>query len=148
MLARASSEAPTHHQISADSIALHIYHHASFEIKSQIVEYARSLAGSMRVIDVQPGYFTSNFWTHFTPRKAPDGGRGYILPLPFAADTRLPLLDVEADFGRFVLAALQSGVETVRAAADYISAAELAKAFTDCKSPSMRLSKSLAGRRD
>lgn len=72
-----------------------------------------------------------NYWTHQCPRKTP---RGYILPVALAADSQIPIIDIEHDYGKFVLGALKSGEETVLAASEYISGAEIAEAFSECES--------------
>jgi len=103
------------------------YKVAHFENKADVTTYARSLGG-MKVIDAQPGAFLSNYLTHMAPRKLDDGS--FVLALALNADTKLPIIDIDADYGKYVVGALEDGtVETVHAAPEYITPAQMVEAF-------------------
>lgn len=92
-----------------------------------MTEHARSL-GNMRVIDVQPASFASNYWQHQAPRQTSE--KTYILPLAYAEDTRVPVCDIAADFGRYALGALNHDVDTVLAASEYITPVQMAEQYS------------------
>lgn len=99
----------------------------SFDVKADITEYARSL-GSIRIIDVQPASFASNYWTHQGPRKTAEGA--YILPLAYAEDTKVPICDIAADYGRYAIGALNHGIDHVIAASEYITPVRMAEEYS------------------
>ncbi|KAK9894420.1 NAD(P)-binding protein [Cystobasidium minutum MCA 4210] len=99
----------------------------SFDVKAQVTRYARSLGG-LRVVDVQPSSFASNYWSHSSPR--PASGQTYILPLASAADTQIPICDIAADYGKYAIGALNAGVDTVYAASEYITPVQLAEQYS------------------
>lgn len=46
------------------------------------------------------------------------------------ADSKIPLIDLDADYGKYVVGALENGsVETVHAAPEYITPAQVAEGF-------------------
>ncbi|KAK7042726.1 NmrA domain-containing protein [Favolaschia claudopus] len=79
----------------------HVYH---FEGKAVITGYGRE--SGVPFVDVQAGYYTSNFFKPpFLPIKQADGS--YVLALPVKPSTLNPLIDVEKDYGKFVRYALE-----------------------------------------
>lgn len=107
----------------------------SFEVKHDITQYARSLGG-MRVIDVQPGIFASNFTELQPPIKVSENE--YILPLAYDADTQLPVVDMSADYGRYALGALEHGVDTLLAAGEVVTPVRIAEVLSKGASPSLK----------
>ncbi|KLO10536.1 NAD(P)-binding protein [Schizopora paradoxa] len=100
---------------------------AHFENKANVTTYARSLGG-LKVIDVQPGTFFSNFLRHNAPRKLEDGS--FVLTMAANPDTKLPVIDIDADYGKYVISALENGsVDTVLAAPEYITPTQVVEAF-------------------
>ncbi|KLO16756.1 NAD(P)-binding protein [Schizopora paradoxa] len=100
---------------------------ATFENKAAVTAYARSLGG-LKIIDVQPGNFLSNYFTHMRPRKLEDGS--FVMGMALDANTKIPLIDLEADYGKYVVAALEDGsLETVHAAPEYITPVQVAAGF-------------------
>lgn len=69
-----------------------------------------------------------NHWSHQGPRKTGDGS--YILPLPYEADSKVPMIDIPADFGRYAIGALNKGVETVYASSEYITPVKMAEIYS------------------
>lgn len=92
-----------------------------------MTKYARSLGG-IRIVDVQPGSFASNYWQHQGPRKAQEST--YILPLANAEDTKIPIIDISADYGRYAIGALNNGVDTVIASSEYITPLQMAEQYS------------------
>jgi len=98
-----------------------------FEVKHNIAAYGRSL-NAFKLLDVQPGSFTSNYFAQQAPRKTPEGQ--FVLSVAFNADSVIPIIDIEADYGAFVLGAIDHGVEEVHASAEYVTPVQIAEAFT------------------
>lgn len=95
----------------------------SFQVKFDIVDYARSVGG-MQIKSVCPGGFISNYWSVSPPRKTPEGE--YVLAMPVAAQAAFPFVDIDHDFGRFVVAALkEDSPDTILAGARYGTLTEL-----------------------
>lgn len=96
----------------------------SFDSKEVVTEYARSL-NKFALLDVQPAGFASNYWTTMAPR--PIGNDVYAMFAPFAPETLVPVCDMEQDYGRYVVAALEQdgkGLQTVYTGR-YISHSEI-----------------------
>ncbi|KAF9525361.1 hypothetical protein CPB83DRAFT_859704 [Crepidotus variabilis] len=109
-----------------------------FEVKAEIADYARSL--ELNIIEVCPGTFVSSYIALYPPRKQADGS--YLLSLPSNSDTKLPPIDIEFDFGKYVVAALETNrITPVLAASEYITAAEIAEAFSKVSGQEVRFSK-------
>lgn len=93
--------------------------------------YARTITGpTFKLIDVQPGGYVTNFFHRLPPRKQPDGT--FVLALPQDPDTPSPNIDMEADYGEYVVGAIErgwEGLETVMASPEYCTAAQLAEAM-------------------
>ena len=105
----------------------------SFDIKADITTYGRKL-GAFNLIDVQPGAYASNYITRSAPRKQEDGT--YVLALPLREESPMPIIDMESDYGKYVVGALESGLsKTVHAGSYYISGNEIAKEFERGKLP-------------
>lgn len=97
------------------------------ENKANVTEYARSIGG-FRFLDVQPGNFLSNYFTHMKPRKLPDGS--FVMAMALDADSNIPLIDAEADYGKYVVGALEDGsMETVLAAPEYVTPTQVVEGF-------------------
>jgi len=98
-----------------------------FENKANVTAYAQSLGG-LKVIDVQPGAFFSNYFIHMRPRKLEDGS--FVMAMALDADSKIPVIDVEADYGKYVVGALEDGsIETVHAAPEYITPTQIVAGF-------------------
>jgi len=96
-----------------------------FDVRAEVMAYARRIGG-MKIIDVQPGSYGINFVTGiFSPRKQ-DGP--LTLTLPFEPTTKIPIIDMDTDYGNYVVAALENdGPETIRAAAEYVTPSQVAE---------------------
>ena len=80
----------------------------------------------MKIIDVQPGSYGTNFVTGiFSPKKQEGPLK---LTLPFEPTTKIPIIDMDTDYGNYVVAALENdGPETIRAAAEYVTPTQVAE---------------------
>jgi len=74
---------------------------AFFDGKSEITEYAKQSGVPLAV--VKAGYYGTTVFDAL--RKQPDGS--YILGLPMPAATIVPFIDVKADYGMYVRAAIE-----------------------------------------
>jgi hypothetical protein len=74
-----------------------------FDSKAAVTEFARQ--SGVPFVNVQAGFYASNFTTMFKPRKQADGS--YILTIPYP-DTVYPIIDAEHDYGIFVREAIES----------------------------------------
>ncbi|KAF9525363.1 hypothetical protein CPB83DRAFT_859707 [Crepidotus variabilis] len=109
-----------------------------FDVKAEVADYARSVG--LNIIEVCPGAFVSSYINHFPPRKQADGS--YLISVPLNSDTKLPPIDVESDFGRYVVAALETNRTTpVLVASEYITAAEIAEVFSKVSGQNVKFSK-------
>lgn len=104
----------------------------SYASKNKVSIYGHVLDG-VKFYDVQPGSYASNYlpggW--YAPRKGADGT--WTLSLPFEEDTKLPMVDMKTDYGRYVVAAIETGkLSTVRAAREYLTPPQIAAAFSSC----------------
>jgi len=98
-----------------------------FDCKANAVVYARALGG-LKVIDVQPGSFFSNYFTTIRPRKIDDGS--FVMAMPLDSDTKMPIVDIDADYGKYVVSAVENGsIETVLAAPAYITPIQIVEGF-------------------
>ncbi|KAJ7502703.1 NAD(P)-binding protein [Mycena galericulata] len=79
---------------------------AFFDSKAEVTAYAKQLGIPLAV--VQAGYYASNLFdgVAYALKVQPDGS--YLFRLPMAGTTRVPLIDVETDYGLYVRAAIES----------------------------------------
>ncbi|GLA01347.1 hypothetical protein AnigIFM60653_011599 [Aspergillus niger] len=73
-----------------------------FDGKEEVEQYIRTQP--IRSAFVAPGSFMSNFHDTMAPRRMENGDFALLLPVP--AHIRLPLIDTEADLGKWVAAIL------------------------------------------
>lgn len=83
-------------------------HMGHFDGKAEAEAYIRSLEPVIKSAFVVPGSFMSNFRDLMAPRPVHGlhGDGVYALATPVRAETRLPLIDTRADFGKWVAAVL------------------------------------------
>ncbi|EGY20860.1 uncharacterized protein VDAG_02384 [Verticillium dahliae VdLs.17] len=79
----------------------HVVH---FDQKAEVEAYIR--AKSIPSSFILPGYFMSNYTVSQMLRKGEDGT--YTLAYPVSAEARFPLIDAEADTGKYVAAVLRN----------------------------------------
>ncbi|KAL6237694.1 hypothetical protein BDW75DRAFT_203491 [Aspergillus navahoensis] len=100
-----------------------------FDRKAQVEQYIRDLG--IPATFVLPGYFMSNYV--FLLRKGEDGV--YTLAYPVNEGSQFPLVDIEADFGKYVAIALKNPSKTqgtrILAATDYYSPIQILKEFEE-----------------
>ncbi|KAJ7445155.1 NAD(P)-binding protein [Mycena galericulata] len=76
-----------------------------FDSKAAVSAYARQVGVPVAVVIA--GYYMTNILEHLPHlKKGPDGA--YVLGLPASPETLVPFIDVEADYGRYVRAAIES----------------------------------------
>ncbi|KAJ7785311.1 NAD(P)-binding protein [Mycena maculata] len=75
-----------------------------FESKAAVSAYARRVGIPLAV--VVAGFYMTNIFDHFGLKRGPD--EVYSFSLPAAPGTLVPFIDVEADYGRYVRAAIES----------------------------------------
>ena len=80
------------------------YTSSHFDAKAHVERYIRRLP--IQSAFYSPGTFMSNFHTFFPPRPAPDDGT-WVMTGVTAPTTRVPLIDVVGDTGKFVGAILE-----------------------------------------
>ncbi|KAF8212784.1 hypothetical protein K438DRAFT_2167707 [Mycena galopus ATCC 62051] len=81
-------------------------HAKFFESKATITDYAR--ASGIPLAIVQAGYYTGNLFDTATFGLKPQSDGSFVYSLPMAGSTRVPLIDVESDYGLYVRAAIES----------------------------------------
>ncbi|KAI5448942.1 hypothetical protein NCC49_005737, partial [Naganishia albida] len=112
----------------------------NFDVKARITAYGRSLSSSVKIIDVQPGAYLTNYTTHGPPRPHPSVPNAFIFGLAVPPDTPLPVIDMAEDYGKYVVGPLEwalagqeeerwNEVSTVHAAPGYITPSEMCQAF-------------------
>ncbi|KAJ7671736.1 NAD(P)-binding protein [Mycena rosella] len=76
-----------------------------FDSKAEITAYAKSSGIPLAI--VQAGYYATNIFdgVPYSLKAQPDGSFAYRLPM--AGTTRVPLIDVEVDYGLYVRAAIE-----------------------------------------
>ncbi|KAF3396136.1 NmrA-like family domain-containing protein 1 [Penicillium rolfsii] len=84
-------------------------HVPHFDFKQKVEQYIRSTG--LPATFVLPGYFMSNFAAFGMIRKGEDGV--YTLAYPVADSAKFPLIDIPADLGKFVLAAIKKSAELI-----------------------------------
>ncbi|KAL5043537.1 hypothetical protein BDW71DRAFT_187899 [Aspergillus fruticulosus] len=102
-----------------------------FDHKAQIEQYIRDLG--IPATFVLPGYFMSNYAFMGLLSKDKDGV--YTLAYPVNEGSQFPLVDIEADFGKYVATALKHPSETqgsrILAAADYYTPNRILSEFEE-----------------
>jgi hypothetical protein len=115
----------------------------SFEVKARVTAYGRSLTlpsgKPPKILDIQPGAYLTNVLVTSPPRRSPDDPNTFVLSLAVTPDTDVPMIDMQEDYGKYVVGPIEWALEgeeerwdevkTVHAAPEYITAAEMAKAF-------------------
>ncbi|KAF9891679.1 hypothetical protein FE257_003691 [Aspergillus nanangensis] len=86
-------------------------HVPHFDMKQHVESYIRELG--LPSTFVLPGYFMSNFSAYGMIRK--DNNGVYTLAYPVSETAKFPLLDISADLGKFVLAAMKKRTELLGA---------------------------------
>ncbi|CAG8929987.1 unnamed protein product [Penicillium salamii] len=106
----------------SDGRLKHVPH---FDHKAQVEQYIRSTG--VPATFILPGYFMNNYTSFGMLRKGEDGV--YTLAYPIGKDALFPLIDIAADMGKFVAAALKNRSETlgaqILAAAEYYTATRI-----------------------
>ncbi|KAM0542635.1 hypothetical protein ACHAPJ_012714 [Fusarium lateritium] len=106
----------------------HVVH---FDQKAEVERYIRSQ--DVPSTFVLPGYFMSNFSIFQMLRKDADGS--YKLYNPVNGKAEFPLIDIEQDMGKYVVAAIKKRPEVlgkqILAAADYYTPERIASEFQE-----------------
>ncbi|KAJ6535771.1 NAD(P)-binding protein, partial [Mycena capillaripes] len=79
---------------------------AFFDSKAAVSDYAR--ASGVPLAIVQAGYYASNVLRAAPYVLRPQADGSFLYCLPMAGSTRVPLIDVESDYGLYVRAAIES----------------------------------------
>ncbi|BCS29291.1 NmrA/HSCARG family protein [Aspergillus puulaauensis] len=102
-----------------------------FDHKAQVEQYIRSLG--LPASFVLPGYFMSNYTSMGMIRKGEDGV--FSLAYPVGEDAQFPLVDIDADLGKYVGIALKNPSKTqgsqILAATDYYTPTRILKEFEE-----------------
>ncbi|RDW72308.1 NmrA/HSCARG family protein [Aspergillus mulundensis] len=114
-----------------ESTGGHLKNVPHFDQKAQVEQYIRDLG--IPATFVLPGYFMSNYVSMGLLRKGEDGV--YTLAYPVNEGSQFPLVDIEADFGKYVATALKNptklqGVQ-ILAATDYYTPTRILKEFEE-----------------
>lgn len=105
-----------------------------FTSKNKVEQYIKSVG--LDAAFVYAGFYASN-WVYFPPLAGPQRQKdgSIVIRNPFRADVALPVIDLEADFGKFVAPAFidpaKFHYKKVLAATEYITVAQMAAAYTD-----------------
>ncbi|KAL2835880.1 hypothetical protein BJY01DRAFT_252318 [Aspergillus pseudoustus] len=116
-VANAAKEAGVEHLIYSSLLNVtetsggRLTHVAHFDMKQRVESYIRS--SGIPSTFVLPGYFMSNFSSFGMIRKGDNDV--YTLTYPVADTAKFPLLDVPADLGKFVLAAIKKRTDLIGA---------------------------------
>ncbi|KAH1577943.1 hypothetical protein KXW65_002510 [Aspergillus fumigatus] len=106
-------------------------HVPHFDQKAQVEQYIRSTG--VPATFVLPGYFMSNYPEVGMLRKGEDGV--YNLAYPVGQNAKFPLVDIEADMGKYVAAALKNPSESlgaqILAAEDYYTPTRILQEFEE-----------------
>ncbi|CAG7996022.1 unnamed protein product [Penicillium salamii] len=106
----------------SDGRLKHVPH---FDQKAHVEQYIRSTG--VPATFILPGYFMNNYTSFGMLRKGEDDV--YTLAYPIGKDALFPLIDIAADMGKFVAAALKNRSETlgtqILAAAEYYAATRI-----------------------
>ncbi|KAL2849446.1 hypothetical protein BJY01DRAFT_210602 [Aspergillus pseudoustus] len=102
-----------------------------FDHKAEVEKYIRSLG--VPASFVLPGYFMSNYSSIGMIRKGEDGV--FNLAYPVSEDSKFPLIDIDADMGKYVATALKNPSKTqgsqILAATDYYTPSRVLKEFEE-----------------
>jgi hypothetical protein len=85
---------------------------------------------------VYAGFYSTN-WINFQPLAGPARNKqgSIVIKLPWRADVALPVIDMDADFGKFVAPAFldpkKFHYKDLLAAAEYITVSQMAAAYTE-----------------
>ncbi|KAI5919192.1 hypothetical protein F4810DRAFT_688749 [Camillea tinctor] len=106
----------------------HVEH---FDMKADVESYIRSK--DIPSTFVLPGYFMTNFTALQMMRKGEDGV--YSLAYPVGEKAKFPLIDIESDIGKYVVAAMRSRSKVlgkqILAAADYYPPTRIISEFEE-----------------
>ncbi|KAM4067020.1 nmrA-like family protein [Hirsutella rhossiliensis] len=115
----------------SDATAGRLAHVAHFDGKADVERYIR--ARGLPCTFVLPGYFMTNFTALQMLARGDDGV--YSLAYPVGGEAQFPLVDAEADIGKFVVAAIKNRStllgKQVLAAADYYTPARIVAEFEE-----------------
>ncbi|KAG9012071.1 hypothetical protein FRB94_011767 [Tulasnella sp. JGI-2019a] len=99
-----------------------------FDSKAEVTEYAKKIG--IRFVNVEAGGYMQNYVTFGAPQKQADGN--YVFATPAAADSVVPLLDADNDYGIFVRKAIESpGATEIYAYGEVISHADVVKQLSE-----------------
>lgn len=104
-----------------------------FDSKAAIQEYIESNKGdALWATYFQPAFFLQNLSSMI--QKSGEAGQALTLPLPISPTAPVPIIDIVADTGKFVVGALDAGAtangRTIEASSFWIGLNELATQFT------------------
>ncbi|KAL4872375.1 hypothetical protein BDV12DRAFT_162091 [Aspergillus spectabilis] len=102
-----------------------------FDHKAEVEQYIRS--SGVPASFVLPGYFMSNYTSMGVIRKGEDGV--FTLAYPVGEGAKFPLVDIDADLGKYVAATLKNPSKTqgsqILAATDYYTSTRILKEFEE-----------------
>jgi len=103
-----------------------------FSVKSRVDQYIRSK--NIPAAFVHAGFYMDN-WVDFEPMAAPrrqKDGR-VVLQMPLRADVALPLIDIDSDFGQFVVPLYEQperyNGKAILAATEYLTVPQMVDAY-------------------
>jgi uncharacterized protein YbjT (DUF2867 family) len=105
-----------------------------FTLKNKVEQYIRSVG--LDAAFVYAGFYASN-WINFSPLAGPQREKdgSIVIRTPFRADVALPIIDIDADLGKFVVPAFLDPAKfhykKTLAAAEYVTVGQMAAAYTD-----------------
>jgi uncharacterized protein YbjT (DUF2867 family) len=105
-----------------------------FTFKNKVEQYIRSVG--LDAAFVYAGFYSSN-WINFPPLAGPQREKdgSIVIRTPFRADVALPVIDIDADFGKFVapvfLDPAKFHYKKVLAATEYVTVGQMAATYTD-----------------
>ncbi|KAL2809197.1 hypothetical protein BJX63DRAFT_370694 [Aspergillus granulosus] len=102
-----------------------------FDHKAEVEKYIRAIG--VPASFVLPGYFMSNYTSMGMIRRGEDGI--FNLAYPVSEDSKFPLIDIDADMGKYVAIALKNQSKPqgtqILAAADYYTPSRILKEFEE-----------------
>jgi len=102
--------------------------------KNKVEQYIRSIG--LDAAFVYAGFYAAN-WINFPPLAGPQREKdgSIVIRAPFRADVALPVIDIDADFGKFVapvfLDPTKYHYKKILAATEYVTVGQMAAAYTD-----------------
>jgi uncharacterized protein YbjT (DUF2867 family) len=84
----------------------HLRNAGFFDSKAEITAYAR--ASGIPLAVVQAGYYATNIFDAIPYALKAQTDGSFVFSMPMAGRTRVPLIDVERDYGLYVRAAIES----------------------------------------